>query len=92
MIEKPDFEKLRAERNESVQNSIRKMAKEMGVDPAEVRTSFNPDDCYCDCGNGGPCEHVWDGPDYVSEDGCLESATCSRCGMASFSHSMRTGR
>ena len=48
--------------------------------------------CQCECRREprGPCGHVWDGPDYLSEDKCLVSATCSRCGMTAFDHSMWT--
>jgi transcription elongation factor Elf1 len=29
-----------------------------------------------------PCDHKWDGPEYVSKDGLVHSATCSKCGVA----------
>ena len=37
------------------------------------------------------CGHVWDGPAYESQDGCLSSATCSRCGEVAIYHDMRFG-
>ena len=37
------------------------------------------------------CDHVWDGPAYESADGCVSSATCSRCGDVAIYHDMRTG-
>ena len=42
-------------------------------------------ECKCQCPDG-PCEHVWDGPGF--DDGQLSTATCSRCGMTAFAHSM----
>ena len=35
-------------------------------------------------------QHQWDGPEWVSEDGCANSATCSRCGMTAMHHSLMT--
>lgn len=87
--EQHDFEALRAERNRKHDEWVRKFCAEHDFSPAELQTNFNPDACYCACGTGGPCEHRWDGEEYISEDGCLCSATCSRCGMTAFSHSMR---
>lgn len=29
-----------------------------------------------------PCEHSWDGPTIISDDGRTESAACSRCGVS----------
>ena len=82
-----DFDALRAERNKQMDEFVAKMKAEgWEVSPCALR---NKDACYCACGSGGPCEHDWNGPEYVSEDGCLSSATCSRCGMTAFSHSMR---
>lgn len=37
------------------------------------------------------CEHVWDGAAYESADGCMSSATCSRCGDVAIYHDMRCG-
>jgi hypothetical protein len=37
------------------------------------------------------CDHVWDGEPYESEDGCISSATCSRCGAVAMYHDMRFG-
>ena len=83
----PDFDVLRAERNKQIDEFAAKMKDEdWEVSPCSLRSK---DACYCACGSGGPCEHDWDGPEYMSEDGCLSSATCSRCGTTAFSHSMR---
>lgn len=45
--------------------------------------------CRSDCADGA--DHSWDGPLYVSESDGLQSATCSKCGMTAFHHSMMTG-
>ncbi len=85
----PDFEALRAARNANVFASFKNIAEEHGVPVETMKTTFNPNSCYCACGTGGPCEHKWDGPDYESEDGCCVSLTCSRCGITAMSHDMR---
>ena len=82
----PNFEALRAERNAMHEAWLKEMAAD-GWRP--VGNCFDPNACYCACATGGPCEHAWNGPEYVSEGGCLSSATCARCGMTAFSHSMR---
>jgi len=84
----PDFDALRAERNKRVGEFTEKMMAE-GWDVSQCAL-HDKNACYCACSSGGPCEHDWDGPEYVSEDGRLSSATCSRCGITAFSHSMRT--
>lgn len=90
--EKPDFETLRAKRNEAVHAIMRAHARELGLpDDEPIRSTFDPNACYCDCAGHGPCEHKWDGEPYESEDGSLYSATCSRCGMLAYSHSLRVG-
>ena len=43
--------------------------------------------CSCKCPDG-PCEHVWDGPEEVFDDGRGSSATCSRCKMTAMAHDM----
>lgn len=87
MADQPDFEKLRAERNASVNAAIRKAAAELGVEMSEVKSTFNPCACYCACASGGPCEHKWDGKVLEFESGW--TTTCSRCGATSMSHDMR---
>ncbi len=88
--DKPDFEKLRAERNASVQEMIDAIAKERGWDPSKIQSSHNPDACYCACAEGGPCEHDFQGWRNF-EDGSGGETVCKRCGMGAMSHSMRTG-
>jgi hypothetical protein len=91
MADTPDFDALRAERNKSMQAMHQALADEHGIPLQSLRSNFKPDACYCACTTNGPCEHKWDGEGYESEDGCMWSATCSRCGTTAFSHSMRTG-
>lgn len=81
----PDFEALRAQRNAEHTAWVEQMAQEGWT----FTSRFDPSACYCACGTGGPCEHRFDGEIYESADGSLVSATCSRCGMTAFSHSMR---
>ncbi len=85
----PDFEALRAERNREVLEAHQRMAEECGVPLQSLRSNFNPAACYCACGTGGPCEHNWDGAEWVSDDGLASSVTCSRCGTTAMSHDMR---
>lgn len=84
--EKPDFDALRAER-------IRKwdeFVAEMRADGYEVSEHHRHDDaCYCACGEGGPCEHDWNGDGYDFPDGSGWSSTCSRCGTIAMHHDMR---
>ena len=88
MPEFHDFEALRRKRNEAVQEMIDELARQMGEDPSEVVTTFDPDSCYCDCPDG-PCEHTFDDwEDY--EDGTGE-AVCTRCGRGAIGHSMQIG-
>lgn len=90
MTETPDFEALRARRNERVIEHMRELAVSMGASPdAPLMCSFDPNSCYCDCATGGVCEHKWDGEGWTSADGCGWSATCSRCGTTAMSHDMR---
>jgi hypothetical protein len=88
-MDKPDFEALR-----KLRNGYRKAREEQmraeGFIPLGVGCAYNADDaCYCACSTGGPCEHTWDGPTEQFGDGLGWSATCSRCGMLSYSHSLR---
>ena len=90
MSDKPDFEALRAKRNADMRKIIDEMGAKLGAPAGEARHSFDFDVCYCNCPDG-LCEHSWDGPTYESEDGCMMSATCSRCGAVAAYHDMRVG-
>jgi len=84
-----NFEALRIRRNEEVLRSIQKIAEELDCPVNGLKTTFNPNACYCACTSKGPCEHKWDGEPYESGDGSCWSVTCSRCGMTAMSHDMR---
>lgn len=84
-----DFEKLRAERNAAYVAWADDMRKQ-GWQVSSRLSDAQVNACYCACGMGGPCEHQWNGEPYESADGSVWSATCSRCGMTSMSHSLRT--
>lgn len=89
-MSQPDFEALRAERNRKRREKEAEWEAE-GYTVLGRGCAHNADDaCYCDCPDG-PCEHTWDGKTWTSADGLSMSVTCSRCGITSLSHSMRTG-
>ena len=44
--------------------------------------------CVCECLTGGPCGHIFDGPEEVGEN--YNSATCSKCGMSAITHALWT--
>ena len=82
-----EFEELKRKRDASIRASIVEICKEQGWDPKEVYAhTSHVDGCYCACPDG-PCQHVWDGPDY--EEGGMVSTTCSRCGAVAAYHDMR---
>lgn len=78
----PNFEALRNKRNQAIEA----LAEKYGIH----HVIFNPNACYCACPDG-PCEHKWNGPDYISQDQTLTSVTCSRCGAIAAYHDMRVG-
>lgn len=89
MTTDPDFEALRAQRNERLLKRLQEVADQTGVPLQDLRHTANFDACYCACSTGGPCEHKWDGEPWLSKDGTGWSTTCSRCGMTAMSHDMR---
>ena len=83
---KPDFEKLRRERNDAVTNMVESLG--YSVD----QSTFNTDACYCACPDG-PCEHDFQGwrPIYDDNDNeCGSETVCTRCGCGSMHHSLMT--
>jgi hypothetical protein len=88
MSHDPDFEALRARRNEAVRERNQRIADEEGVPLQSLRSTFNPEACYCACSTGGPCEHSFSGWHDLGDG--LFSQVCSRCGASAFSHSLRT--
>ena len=89
-VEAHDFEALRKKRNEAVMAEIQKFAEMQGVDLSEVKTTFNPNACYCACPEG-PCEHRWKGWRKFDFDTSGGEAVCTLCGEGAVSHSLRTG-
>lgn len=89
MSEKPDFEALRAKRNDAIEAVTQAACDKQGWDRSKVYTSFHPDACYCACPDG-PCEHDFQGWREF-EDGCGGETVCARCGMGAMSHSMTVG-
>lgn len=88
-----EFEELKRQRDEGVAKALADVCKKHGWDPVGVKAHVShasSADCYCACPDG-PCQHTWDGPIYESEDGCMRSATCSRCGAVAAYHDMRCG-
>ena len=87
-----EFAELARKRDEAVRATVKRFCEEQGWDdPAQ--TAFHASHshgCYCACPDG-PCQHVWDGPEYVSEDEGLVSVTCSRCEAVAAYHDMRCG-
>lgn len=92
---KPDFAKLRAERDSAVDRMVREAARKLWGDEAEKTINYHANygggssACYCACADGGPCEHEFAGWRNF-DDGCGGETVCQRCGMGAMSHSMRT--
>jgi hypothetical protein len=93
VVDKPDFEALRAKRNAAVAEVISAAAKRLGIKEGEpVHSSFNPHACYCACATKGPCEHDFKGwRDLTDDEGNVNGGEtfCERCSMGSMSHSLR---
>ena len=84
-----EFDELKRKRDESVRATVQRICEEQGWDPAKAHVhASHTGGCYCACPDG-PCQHVWDGLEYLSEDECLSSVTCSRCGAVAAYHDMR---
>ena len=82
-----EFEELKRKRDAAVSAAVDAICAKEGWDRGATQVhSSHADECYCACPNG-PCQHVWDGPDYVEEN-CV-SVTCSRCGAPAIYHDMR---
>jgi hypothetical protein len=94
MTEKPDFEALKRERAEQVKADLRRIYTAWGYAPEQMRHVHvhqpgTSDQCYCDCLNGGPCQHEFDGwRDFA--DGRGGERVCQRCGMGAMAHSLGT--
>lgn len=90
MTDQPDFEALRAKRNDEIEAFAAKLRAEgWHVSACLMRSR---DACYCACAEGGPCEHEFQGwREFQDEDGCGGGeAFCRRCGLGAMSHSLHT--
>jgi hypothetical protein len=84
-----EFDELKRKRDESIWAAAARVCVEQGWDPGEAHVHVSgAGACYCACPDG-PCQHVWDGPEYEGENG--SSVTCSRCGTPAIYHDMRCG-
>lgn len=81
MMTDAEFDELKRKRAEAVSGFAAEIARKYGVD-------CDAAGCYCACPEG-PCQHVWDGPEYREEN--MSSVTCSRCGEPAIYHDMRCG-
>ena len=86
-----EFERLKAERDAAMASVVETICAEQGWNPKEIKVhARGSHGCYCACPEG-PCQHLWNGPEYVSDDGCMSSITCSLCGLPVIYHDMRCG-
>lgn len=86
-----EFEELKRKRDAEIERVIQAVCDEQGWDRTKVVASAcHAGTCYCACPDG-PCQHIWDGEAYVSDDECMSSVTCSRCGAIAAYHDMRVG-
>ena len=87
-----EFDELKRRRDESIAAAAVAIYAEHGWDPREACLHVSgTGGCYCACPDG-PCQHVWDGPEYTEEPeggGFMSSVTCSRCGAPAIYHGMR---
>jgi hypothetical protein len=84
-----DFSILRKQRNDSVAAATKQLADQLGFSADSIVSNFDPEACYCDCANGGPCEHAFDGATEYDDGGCMVwTRVCSKCGCTALSHDM----
>ena len=64
-----EFDELKRKRDEGIRAIVKEICEEQGWDPetTHVHSGDLGAVCYCACPHG-PCQHIWDGPDYVSKD------------------------
>lgn len=86
-----EFARLRAERAIRQQAEAQRLHTMTGIPVATIMSTINPDDCYCDCANGGPCEHVFTGwVEWETSGGAFCGSTvCEKCGTSCMSHDLR---
>lgn len=97
-MDDPDFEKLRADRDEAVSKIATDMAKDMArragkpeaeIESVHINYGGGTSECYCACADGGPCEHDFSGWREF-DDGNGGEQYCQRCGMGAMAHTMWT--
>jgi hypothetical protein len=82
-----EFDELKRKRHEHIAEMVAEFCELEGCDPKEVHVhASHTTGCYCACPEG-PCQHVWDGPEYIEHN--MSSVTCSRCGAVAAYHDMR---
>jgi hypothetical protein len=70
-----EFEELKRKRDEATAAAVKAIAKEHGWDLSKVAYhASHAHGCYCAC------------PEWISEDQCGSSVTCSRCGEIAMYH------
>ncbi|WP_457797588.1 hypothetical protein [Methylocystis sp. S23] len=90
MSDKPDFDKLRAERDAAINKLIDAVCADRGWERENIGVHVSgAGECYCACPDG-PCEHSFKGW-REAEDGCGGETVCQKCGMGAMSHSLRCG-
>ena len=84
-----DFDELKRKRDDAISAMVDKIAAEQGWPRDEMNVhASHTHGCYCACADGGPCQHVFDGPWQEFEDGSGGTTTCSKCGTWSMNHDM----
>lgn len=87
-----EFAELARRRDEATEALIATVCAKHGWPRKEVHAHVSHvGKCYCAC-PGGPCQHIWDGPEHIEEEdggGSMSSVTCSRCGTPAIYHDMR---
>jgi hypothetical protein len=82
-----DFDALRAKRNAEWVAEAERLSEEWDISLDSLLSGYDFKSCYCDCANGGPCEHDFqDWRDF--EDGSGGERFCSRCGMGAMKHTL----
>lgn len=86
----PDFDELRRKRDEEAEKAIQAICDEWGWDHSQVSFHASSGGCYCDCANGGPCEHEFEGWREF-DDGRGGERVCKKCGCGAMSHTLHMG-
>jgi len=88
MTDKPDFDALRATRDDALSKLLDAVCAERGFDRAAMLVHVSGG-CYCACADGGPCEHEFAGwRDFA--DGRGGEQFCQKCGLGAMAHSLKS--